>query len=241
MERFGKTMEDLLNEERLLGLTRQYNIELSPEQLGQIQIYSGLLAEWNERMNLTAITEPQEMEVKHFLDSLLFAALPEVQGSLVDVGSGAGFPGMVAKIYKPGLSVTLMEPNGKRVRFLQEVSQAAGLPVEFVKERGEEAARKQWRESFDVATARAVAALPALCEFCLPLVKVGGLFVAMKGGAEEVETAQTACQKLGGEVAEVKEFTLPDGSARSLVMIKKVKETPPQYPRNGGVIAKRPL
>jgi 16S rRNA (guanine527-N7)-methyltransferase len=234
-------VEHLLNKERLQGLARQYNIELSLKQLAQMQIYSGLLVEWNGCMNLTAITVPQEMEVKHFLDSLLFAALPEVQGSLVDVGSGAGFPGMVAKIYKPGLAVTLMEPNGKRVSFLQEISRATGLPVEVVKERGEEAARKQWRESFDVATARAVAALPALCEFCLPLVKVDGLFIAMKGGVEEAETGQTACQKLGGEVAEVKEFTLPDGSARSLVMIQKVKETPTQYPRNGGVIAKRPL
>lgn len=234
-------MEHLLNEERLLSLTRQHNIELLPEQLNQMQIYSGLLVAWNERMNLTAITKPEEMEVKHFLDSLLFAALPEVQGTLVDVGSGAGFPGVVAKIYKPSLGVTLMEPNGKRVSFLQEVAWAIDLPLEIVKERGEEAARKQWRESFDVATARAVAALPALCEFCLPLVKVGGLFIAMKGGGEEVEIGQTACQKLGGEIAEVKEFTLPDGSARSLVIIKKVKGTPPQYPRNGGVIAKRPL
>lgn len=232
----------MLDTNRMQDLAAQYRINLQDTQLGKIQKYSALLLEWNSRMNLTAITDPREIESKHFLDCLLLAALPQVQGKLVDVGSGAGFPGMVAKIYKPQLGVTLMEPNGKRAGFLQELSAHLELLVDIVRERGEEAARKKWRETFDVATARAVAALPMLCEVCLPLVRVGGWFIAMKGdAAEEVALARTACDKLGGKYSETQTFTLPDGSARSLVLIQKVAPTPPQYPRNGGVIAKRPL
>ena len=133
-------------------------------------------------MNLTAITDPAGIEDRHLVDSLLFASQPEVAGSLVDVGTGAGFPGIVAKIYRPELALTLMEPTGKRVEFLKFACAQLGLAgVEFAKERAEEAARKTWRERYDLASARAVAALPALCEYCLPLVKVGGRMIATKG------------------------------------------------------------
>ena len=174
------------------------------------------------------LTSPEGIEDRHFADSLLFAAQPEVQGKLVDVGTGAGFPGIVAKIYKPDLALTLMEPTGKRVDFLKYACAELGLTgVEFAKERAEEAARKIWREQFDVASARAVAALPVLSEYCLPLVKVGGSFIALK--------------KLGGRYEETRQFTLPDGSARGLVFCKKISQTPTVYPRNGGKIAKKPL
>ncbi|MDL2325208.1 16S rRNA (guanine(527)-N(7))-methyltransferase RsmG [Ruminococcaceae bacterium OttesenSCG-928-A16] len=227
---------------RLEQNAAEYGIQLDSATLAKLDLYTQTLVEWNQKINLTAITEPQDMENKHFIDSLLLANQPEIAGKLVDVGSGAGFPGMVAKVYKPQLQVTLIEPTGKRVRFLEELASQLGLTVEVLKERAEEAARKQWREKFDVATARAVAALPVLCEYCLPLVKVGGWFVAMKGeAAEELAAATAAIEKLGGKFEQQRTFTLPDGSARSLVLIRKTKATPPLYPRNGGTIAKRPL
>ena len=163
---------------------------------------------------------------------------------MVDVGTGAGFPGIVAKIYKPDLQLTLMEPTGKRVDFLKYACAELGLTgVEFAKERAEEAARKVWREQFDIASARAVAALPVLSEYCLPLVKVGGRFIAMKGPEADAEAkaAANALKKLGGRYEETRQFTLPDGSARGLVFCKKISQTPTVYPRNGGKIAKKPL
>ena len=162
----------------------------------------------------------------------------------MDVGTGAGFPGIVAKIYKPDLELTLMEPTGKRVDFLRYACAELGLTgVEFAKERAEEAARKIWREQFDVASARAVAALPVLSEYCLPLVKVGGWFIAMKGPEADAEAkaAANALKKLGGQYAETRQFTLPDSSARGLVLCRKISQTPTVYPRNGGKIAKKPL
>ena len=163
---------------------------------------------------------------------------------MVDVWAGAGFPGIVTKIYKPELALTLMEPTGKRVEFLRYVCGQLGLEgVEFAKERAEEAARKTWREQFDLASARAVAALPVLAEYCLPLVRVGGAFIAMKGAsaAEELEAAQGAIRKLGGRYSQTRAFHLPGGDARSLVVVQKISQTPTAYPRNGGKIAKAPL
>lgn len=232
----------MIDTARLQQTAKEYDIELSAPQLQQLQQYAALLVDWNTRMNLTAITSPQQIEEKHFLDSLLFAIQPQVKGNLVDVGTGAGFPGVVAQIYNPGLHVTLMEPTGKRIQFLQAVVDELGLTATTVKERAEEAARKQWRESFDVATARAVAALPALCEYCLPLVRPGGWFIALKGDASgEVQQAHNAITKLGAEYVKTVNYALPDGSARALVFIRKVGQTPKVYPRNGGTIAKKPL
>lgn len=234
----------MIDKQRLAEKCAAHNITLSPLQLDLLDRYAEILVDYNQKVNLTAITTPEGIEDKHFADSLLFAAQPEVQGSLVDVGTGAGFPGVVAKIYKPELAVTLMEPTGKRVDFLRYLCGELNLSgVEFVKERAEEAARKQWRERFDVASARAVAALPVLCEYCLPLVKKGGCFIAMKGpdAESEVVGAASALQKLGGAYGETRTFTLPDGSARGLVFCKKISQTSTVYPRNGGKIAKKPL
>lgn len=232
----------MIDTNRLYETAKEQGILLEKSQLEQLALYATLLVDWNTRINLTALTAPQDIEQKHFLDSLLFAANPEVQGRLVDVGTGAGFPGIVAKIYKPSLALTLMEPTGKRVRFLEDVVAQLGFEATIVKERAEEAARKGWRESFDIATARAVAALPVLCEYCLPLVRVGGTFIAMKGDvAEELAGAQAAIGKLGGGTARVSEYALPDGAARTLVFIPKKGPTPPLYPRNGGTIRKKPL
>lgn len=234
----------MIDKARLVQKCSPWNITLSPAQLDLLDAYADFLVVYNQKVNLTAITSAEGVEDRHFVDSLLFAAQPEVRGRLVDVGTGAGFPGVVAKIYKPDLQLTLMEPTGKRVEFLKALCAKLGLEgVDFAKERAEEAARKQWREQYDVASARAVAALPALCEYCLPLVRVGGVFVAMKGPDADTErgAAASALQKLGGAYSETRAFTLPDGSERRLILCKKISQTPTAYPRNGGKIAKKPL
>ena len=209
----------MIDRERLAAKCAARDILLTPACLEQLDIYAEMLVDYNQHVNLTAITDPEGIEDKHFLDSLLFASQPEVAGSLVDVGTGAGFPGLVARIYKPELAVTLMEPTGKR------------------------AARKQWREQFDLACARAVSALPQLAEFCLPLVKPGGKFIALKGASaqEELDAAAGAIRKLGGRAVELRRLRLPAGDERALVICEKISQTPSAYPRNGGKIAKSPL
>ena len=190
----------MIDKDRLAQKCSTWNIQLSGAQLDLLDRYAALLVDYNQKVNLTAITTPEGIEDRHFADSLLFAAQPEVAGTLVDVGTGAGFPGVVAKIYKPDLALTLMEPTGKRVEFLKYLCAELGLTsVEFAKERAEEAARKAWREQFDVACARAVAALPVLCEYCLPLVRVGGVFIAMKGPDAPEELARL----LGGYLSDM--------------------------------------
>ena len=234
----------MIDKNRLAEKCSTWNITLTGTQLDQLDQYAELLVSYNQKVNLTAITDPEGIEDKHFVDSLLFACQPEVAGKMVDVGAGAGFPGIVTKIYKPDLDLTLMEPTGKRVDFLRYACETLGLKgVSFAKERAEEAARKSWREQFDLVSARAVAALPVLSEYCLPLAKVGGHFLAMKGAsaAEELEAARGAIKKLGGQYKETRSFQLPGGDARSLVLIEKISQTPTVYPRNGGKIAKAPL
>lgn len=234
----------MIDKTRLSQKCSTWNIELPGALLDALDRYAEILVEYNQKVNLTAITTPEGIEDRHFVDSLLFAAQPEVAGRLVDVGTGAGFPGIVAKLYKPGLALTLMEPTGKRIEFLKYACAELGLTdVEFAKERAEEAARKQWREQFDVAAARAVAGLPALCEYCLPLVRVGGSFIAMKGPDidAELNASKKALHMLGGRAEKTLPFTLPDGSERRLFFAKKISQTPTVYPRNGGKIAKTPL
>ena len=234
----------MIDKNRLAEKCFTWNIALTGAQLDLLDRYARLLVDYNQKVNLTAITTPEGIEDRHFVDSLLFAAQPEVAGRLVDVGTGAGFPGIVAKIYKPDLCVTLMEPTGKRVEFLKYACAELGLTgVSFAKERAEEAARKQWREQFDLAAARAVAALPVLAEYCLPLVRVGGRFIALKGPDADAEcaAAASALKKLGGAWRETRPFTLPDSSERRLVVCEKISQTPTAYPRNGGKIAKKPL
>lgn len=208
-----------------------------------LDAFAQLLVSYNEKVNLTAITDPEGIEDRHFIDSLLLARQPEVRGALVDVGTGAGFPGIVVKLYRPDIRLTLMEPTGKRCDFLRYACAELGVEADIVKERAEEAARKQWRERFDTATARAVAGMRELSEFCLPLVKTGGFLLAMKGSSAcaEAEEARGAMAKLGGKLLETRTASLPDGSARGIVVCEKISQTPPVYPRNGGKIAKAPL
>ena len=232
----------MIDTERLIRKAAAYGIDVAPV-VRKLDEYAALLVEYNQKVNLTAITDAEGIEDRHFIDSLLLAARPEVCGRMVDVGTGAGFPGIVAKLFRPELDLTLMEPTGKRVDFLKYACSALGVEAEFAKERAEEAARKIWREQFDVASARAVAALPVLCEYCLPLVRVGGVFIAMKGPDADAELGGSAAalKKLGGAYGDTRAFTLPDGSERRLVVCKKISQTPTAYPRNGGKIAKKPL
>lgn len=231
----------MIDKNRLAEQAASYNIDIS-HCADSLARYAEILVDYNKKVNLTAITDAEGIEQKHFLDCLLFASLPQVNGSLVDVGTGAGFPGVVAKLYKPQLQLTLMEPTGKRIDFLKYLCAELSIKAEFAKERAEEAARKKWRESFDVASARAVAAMNMLSEYCLPLVKPGGYFIAMKADvAEELSAAQPAIEKLGGKYEETKQFILPNGNSRSIVICKKISQTSSVYPRNGGKISKSPL
>ncbi len=222
-----------------------FGLALSDQMLRQLDTYARLLADWNQRVNLTAITQPQEVAVKHFLDSLLLAAVTPLPqgGSLVDVGTGAGFPGVPVKIFRPDIRLTLLDSLNKRLVFLETLCTQLGLDARRVHTRAEEAGRGALRESFDVATARAVAPLAQLCEYCLPLVRVGGRFVALKGPEiqQEVQQAERAITLLGGKLLDVRHLELPDGSGRSFVVIEKISQTLAKYPRQSAKITKAPL
>ena len=230
----------------LMEMAKEYNLELTEEMLSKFKSYSDLLIEWNEKMNLTAITDKKEIEIKHFMDSLLFlsAVKPNKGASIIDVGTGAGFPGIPIKIVRNDLKLTLLDSLNKRLNFLKEVLKNINLVAELLHLRAEEGGQNpKYREKFDYVTSRAVASLPALCEYCLPYVKKGGCFVALKGPmvAEELENASSAIALLGGKLKEVKEYKLCEDNDRSIVIIEKVTNTPNKYPRRGVKISKKPL
>lgn len=220
---------------------------LNEKQQSQLNMYANLLVEWNEKMNLTAITEPQEVVFKHFLDCLQFFESVRVpqNAKIIDVGTGAGFPGLVLKIARPDIELTLLDSLNKRITFLNEVIEKLGLSgVTAVHLRAEEGARKnELRESFDIACARAVAPLNVLSEYCLPFVSVGGEFVAMKGPAaeSEVENAKKAISLLGGGKPTKINKNVENVGERNIIIIKKISQTPPKYPRNSAKISKQPL
>lgn len=232
----------------LLEKASGYGIVLNNEQLEMFKTYSDLLIEWNKKINLTAITEPEDIIDKHFIDSLLFLkSVDETEvESLIDVGTGAGFPALPIKIMYPHIEVTLLDGLNKRLKFLKAVAEKLGLKVNCVHERAEDAGKNPaLREKFDISTARAVANMNTLSEYCIPFVKVGGSFVALKGPgvAEEVENAKNAIEILGGKIEKIDNYILPDKekSQRNIAVIKKVKKTPPAYPRHGSKIQKSPV
>lgn len=228
---------------------QQAEIPCTPAQEDQLQKYMELLLEWNEKMNLTAITEPEQVAVKHFLDSALLLRYTGEAGGLegktmVDVGTGAGFPGLVLKILCPGLRVTLLDSLQKRLTFLEAVCRELELEVPLVHARAEEGGRmKHLRCGFDFATARAVAPMNVLSEYCLPFVKEGGWFLALKGpGArEELKEAHSAIGQLGGALRSVEEYALPGGDQRILAKIQRVKPLSPVFPRPTAKMKKKPL
>ncbi len=219
-------------------------LPLTDEMKQKLGIYADMLCEWNEKINLTAITDPEGIAVKHFLDSMMIFKYAEIpQGaSVIDVGTGAGFPGVVMKIVRPDIKLTLLDSLAKRINFLNELCAALEIEVTTVHSRAEDVP-KGLRESFDIATARAVANMRVLSEYCMPYVKVGGSFVALKGAAAEQELAETknAIKVLGGELTSIKTFTLGDAGDRGVISIKKISQTPTKYPRVPAKISKQPL
>ncbi len=236
------------NEEWIRSAETLFGVKLSEEQQGQFRVYEALLIDWNSRINLTAVRDPEGIRIKHFLDSLsCVPVLGDLNGkSLIDIGTGAGFPGIPLRIFYPELRLTLVDSVGKKADFCQLAADTLHLKgVKVLKDRSEElGANKAYREKFDAATARAVAGLPVLCEYLLPLVKVGGCMLAMKGESapEEVKAAENAIHKLGGADAELTEVKLPDvDGKRWLVKIPKLSPTPAGYPRRTGLPLKKPI
>lgn len=227
-------------------LMQQINLPSAAAEYDRFALYCTQLQEWNQRMNLTAITDDEGVAEKHFADSLLpltMVQLP-VGASLVDVGSGAGFPGLPMALARPDLRVTFLDSLQKRLTFLAQLRRCwRSQPRPSTPEPRMPGRIRPTGSSSDVATARAVANLNALAEYCLPLVKVGGLFLALKGaaGEEELAAAQGAITKLGGRVEAIHRYALPSGDARVLIVIRKERPTPPQYPRTAALMKKKPL
>ena len=232
--------------EELLEKSSTMGVRFSVEQIEKFYKYMNLLIEWNEKINLTAITEPSEIILKHFIDSITILKEIEDGSILVDVGTGAGFPGVPLSIMNTTLKITLVDSLNKRLIFLQEVVKELKLEnVELIHARAEEFGQnKKYREKFDIATSRAVANLSSLSEYLVPLVKIGGKVISMKAGnaEQEIEEAQTAIKVLGGCIKKIDEFNLPQSNIeRTIITIDKVKNTPNKYPRKAGTPTKEPI
>lgn len=219
-------------------------LDYSRELHEKLEIYANFLVEYNEKVNLTAITEPEEIWLKHFIDSILFAkyvSIPQ-NASVIDVGTGAGFPSVPLKLYRNDIKLTLLDSLNKRITFLNELSTKLGIDVETYHSRAEEAAKREnLREKYDIATARAVAAMPTLCEYCMGFVKKGGKFVAMKGRNEKISEFENAVSTMGGGNVEKIDYKLSDKDDRKIFVIEKISHTPSKYPRNSGQIKNKPL
>lgn len=231
----------------LLKQAQLSDIVLTDEQVEKLTRYYELLIEWNEKMNLTALTEPEDVALKHFCDSILllkYAEIPE-GSSLIDVGTGAGFPSVPVKIVRPDIKLCLLDSLNKRLTFLTEVVNELNLTdVKIVHSRAEDGAKKaELREKFDFATSRAVAQLNVLSEYCLPYVKVGGAFIAMKGkySEEEISNAKSAIKSLGGKTVKVDTYNLADTSERTIININKLSSTDKKFPRTSAKIKSKPL
>jgi 16S rRNA (guanine(527)-N(7))-methyltransferase RsmG len=232
--------------EVLKNRAADFGVGLDDTALERFDKYAEMIIETNKVMNLTSITEPGDIVVKHFLDSLsIFSAVELAEGAkAIDVGTGAGLPGIALLIARPDLSVTLLDSTKKKMEFVKTVLTALGLPASTTHARAEEAARKpEYREKFDLAAARAVAGMNELSEYCLPFVKVGGKFVAMKGAVvkDELSGAKQAIRSLGGVVRGVKAFELQDAGERNLIIVERIYPSPYKYPRPSAQIAKKPL
>lgn len=233
----------LVEFERIL---KESNLEISKQMVEKFEKYADLLIEWNKKMNLTAITEPREIAVKHFLDSLLTLNAVEIPNgaAVIDVGTGAGFPGVPIKIVRPDVDLTLLDSLNKRIKFLEALKDYLKVDVKLIHDRAEEAAQEEnLRECFDMAVSRAVAPLYVLLEYCMPFVKVGGVFVALKGknAQSELGLAQNSIKVLNAEIFTQKSFNLVTENDRNIIVFKKVAKNSDIYPRNIAKIKKKPL
>lgn len=239
-------MADFISKSLLKEKAALYGVELDEKALERFDIYGRLLVEWNEKINLTAITEPDEVVIKHFVDSLtVFSAIDIPEGArVIDVGTGAGFPGVAMLIARPDLDITLMDSTNKKLNVIRDILENIGLEANVVHKRAEEAGQsKDFRETYDFATARAVSNLRDLSEFCLPFVKVGGTFISMKSAKadEEIEEGKKAISVLGGRIREKKTFNLESAGERTVILIEKSSSTPAKYPRPSAKMAKNPI
>lgn len=237
-----------MRKEEFLRALREYGIELNDNQQAQFFRYFELLVEWNQKMNLTAITDEPSVYLKHFFDSISMAFFIDLKGqkTICDVGAGAGFPSLPLKICFPQLEVTIVDSLNKRISFLENLAEELKLEkVTFIHSRAEDFGQnKKYREQFDIVTARAVARLSVLSELCVPLVKKGGSFISMKGAAatEELNDAKIAITTLGAKLKEQHSFVLPiENSERTVFIFTKVKNTPGKYPRKPGIPNKTPI
>ena len=236
----------MFNTSLLISDAQKLGIELTDGQLSRFDLLSDLLVEQNKTMNLTAITDPDGIAVKHFADSISVLCAADIhQGArILDVGTGAGFPGIPLLIMRPDIDLTMIDSTAKKLKYVENTVNELGLIATTLHTRAEEAGQnKEYREKFDFVCSRAVAALNVLCEYCLPFVKQNGLFIAMKGAKaqEEIDEAKAAIKTLGGKIVAEKSFSLSDGGERTLVVIKKISQIPPKYPRPSAQIAKKPL
>ena len=235
----------MIDRAQLKSETQALGLALSDLQLEMFDAYAEMLVETNKKFNLTAIKNPDEIVTKHFVDSLtVFTAVDiPAESSVIDIGTGAGFPGLPMLIYDSSLNITLLDSTGKKLDFVQNVADELGLRARVVHGRAEEQGRGEHREQFDIAASRAVASLNVLCEYCLPFVRQGGAFIALKGSKaeDELSHSRTAVKTLGGKFICAKELMLADEQTRNLVIIEKAAPTPPKYPRASAQISKKPL
>lgn len=224
-----------------------YGIEISDDLGKKLEIYARLLKEWNDKINLTAITDDEGIALKHFLDCLLVSKAAQFKNGdkVIDVGTGAGFPGLVIAAAFPDVRVTLLDSTGKKLKAVENIRQEMGVQnAEVVHMRAEDAGKKpEFREKYDFATARAVAELRVLLEYTLPFVKVGGTFLSLKGASavDEIDGAKASLKTLGGKIEGINEFILPGGDKRAIINVKKISHIPPKFPRVSAQIAKKPL
>lgn len=236
----------MVNTDLLISDAEKLGISLTDEQTKLFEKLAELLVEQNKTMNLTAITDPDGIAVKHFADSISALSAYDFaeNAKVLDVGTGAGFPSIPLLIARPDLEMTMIDSTAKKLKYVASTVETLGLDAEVLHTRAEEAGQsKEYREKFDIVCSRAVAALNVLCEYCLPFVKVGGVFLAMKAAKaqEEIADAKNAIKTLGGKIVAEKSFSLSDGGERTIVVIKKISQVPPKYPRVSAQIAKKPL
>ena len=234
----------MIDKNRFTALCEKNEITLDEAAVERFDVFASLLVEWNKKMNLTAITAPREIEIKHFLDCLLVQKYFDFSTvkTAVDIGAGAGFPSIPLLICNENVEFTLVDSLNKRLEFLEVVCRELGINANLVHARAEELGQnKDYRESFDLALARAVAPMNVLSEYCLPFVKPGGSFVALKGSNDDVSPAQSSIQTLGGELIDTVSYKLNNEDIRTLAIVKKISQTPTQYPRKPKKISTKPL